>query len=76
MGCNVGLKVGKKIWTNILGFVELIAKNTMDQLTIDQIGIKSTKTLTPIEGLPQIKGNDLNMPFIHCFFLYFYFLFF
>ena len=36
LGCNVGLKVGEKRWTNILGFVELIAKKTMEQPTIDQ----------------------------------------
>jgi len=28
-GCNVGLKVGEKKWTNDLEFVELIAKKTM-----------------------------------------------
>jgi len=36
LGCNVGLKVGKKRWTNVLGFVELIAKKTIEQPTIDQ----------------------------------------
>jgi len=40
-----------------LGFVELIAKKTMEQATINQRNIKSTKTLIPIEVLPQIKEN-------------------
>ena len=35
-----------------LGFVELIAKKTMEQPTINQIDIKSTKTLTKIKVLP------------------------
>jgi len=37
LGCNVDLKVGEKRWINILGFVELIAKKTMEKPTIDQI---------------------------------------
>ena len=34
VGGNVGLKEGKKKWTNDLEFVELIAKKTMEQPTI------------------------------------------
>jgi len=32
-GCNVGLKVKGKKWTNVLGFVELKAKKTKKQST-------------------------------------------
>ena len=35
----------------------------MEQPTLDQRNIKSTKTLALIEALPQIKGNELNMSF-------------
>jgi len=52
----MGLKEGEKSWTNILGFVELIAKKTMEQPSINQGNIKSTKLLTLIEALPQIEG--------------------
>ena len=52
---------------------------TMEQPTLDQRNIKSTKTLTPIEIFPQIKGNELNKAFILSFFLFvvllFYFIF-
>jgi len=50
------------------GNVELKALKTMEQPTLDQRNIKSTKTLTPIEIFPQIKGNELNKPFILFFF--------
>jgi len=33
VGCNVGLKVRVKMWTNALGVVELIAKKTTEQAT-------------------------------------------
>ena len=56
----------------MFGNVELKAMKTMEQPTLDQRNIKSTKTLTPIEIFPQIKGNELNKPFI----LFFFFLFF
>jgi len=36
MGCNVGLKVREKRWTNVLVVEELIAKKTMEQPTINQ----------------------------------------
>jgi len=32
-----------------------------------------TKTLTPIKGLSQMKGNEVNMPFIHFFSSFFAF---
>jgi len=47
MACIVSLKVGAKRWTNVLGFVELIAKKTMEQPTTNQIIMKSINTLTP-----------------------------
>jgi len=31
MGCNIGLKVRRKRWTNVLRVEELIAKKTMEQ---------------------------------------------
>jgi len=52
--------------------VELKAMNTMEQPTLDQRIIKSTKTQTPIEILPQIKGNELKKPLILFFFLFFF----
>jgi len=36
MSCNVGFKVRGKKWTNVLGVVELIAKKTIEQPTINQ----------------------------------------
>jgi len=55
--------------------VELIAMKTMEQPTLDERNIKSTKTLTPLEVLPQTKGNELNRPFIHFFCCFVLFLF-
>jgi len=54
-----------KRWTNVLAMC-----NTMEQPTLDQRNIKSTKSLTLIEVFSQFKGNELNRPFIHCFFLF------
>jgi len=50
--------------------VELKAIQTMEQPTLNQRNIKSTKILTTIEKLPLIKGNELHKPFI--FFLSFF----
>jgi len=36
MGCNVGLKVREKRWTNEFGNVELKAMKTIEQPTINQ----------------------------------------
>jgi len=47
LGCNMGLQVGEKRWTNVLEFVELITKKTMEQPTINQIIMKNINTLTP-----------------------------
>jgi len=55
------------------GNVELKAMKIMEQRTLDQRNIKSTKTLTPIEVLPELKGNELNRPFIHCFLSFIHF---
>jgi len=78
MGCkNMGLKVGEKRWINILGFVELVAKKTTEQPTMNQIIMKNINTLTPYDKVfPTTKGNELNLPFIHCFFLSFFLFFF
>ena len=79
MPCKVGSKVGEKRWTNIWGFVELIAKKTMEQPTMSQIITKNINTLTTCNKvLATTKGNELNLPFICCFvffpiFIYFYF---
>jgi len=48
--------------------VELIAKKNVEQPTINQGNNERTTTPTPIEKLPQTKGNELNRPFIHTFF--------
>jgi len=57
--------------------MELIAKNTMEQPTLDQIIMKNINTLTPNNKiLPTTKGNELNLPFILFFslgFLKFFF---
>ena len=72
-GFNVGKQVGKKKWTNDLGFVELMAKKTMEQSTITKMKIKIINTLNPHNKvLPTTKGNELNQPFI-CFFRSFFF---
>jgi len=77
MGSNVGLKVGKKRWANILGFVERIAKKTTEQPTVNQIIMKNINTLTPCNKvLPPTKGNESNLPFYSLFFFFHYFLFF
>ena len=57
-----------------LGFVELEAMKMTERPTLDRRNIKSTKTLTPLEVSPQIEGNELNMPFIFFFSLFFSFL--
>jgi len=76
LSCNVGLKVGKKRWTNVLGFAELIAKKTMEQPTMNQIIMKNINTLNPYNKvLPITERNELNVPFICCFFLSFFSLF-
>jgi len=67
--------MGKR-WTNVLGFVQLIAKNTMEQPMINQIDMKNINTLTPYNKvLPTTKENELNFPFIRGFFpsLFFHF---
>jgi len=48
---------------------------TMEQPTINQRNTKSTKTLTLIEVLVQIKENELNRPFMHCFLFLTFFTF-
>jgi len=74
LGCNVGLRVKGEKWTNVLRFVQLIAKKTMEQPRIVQIIIININTLTPYNKvLPTIyKGNKLIMPFIY-FFIFFWF---
>jgi len=42
-----GLKGREKRWTNVLEFVELIAKKTMEQPTMKHIIMKNINTLTP-----------------------------
>ena len=54
MGCNVGLKEGQKDWTNDLEFVELIAKKTIEQPTINQNEMKIANTLIPNNIVPLI----------------------
>ena len=82
MGCNVGLNVGETRWTNVLEFVELIAKKTMEQPTMNQNENENENHQHSIPNnivLPTIViGNESTMPFIqiHSFFLFFYFLFF
>jgi len=76
MGCNVSLKVGKRRWTNVLGFVELIAKKTMDQPTIDQNENKDDQYSNPLQqsfSHNQRKWVEFASYFI--FFLYFFLLF-
>ena len=75
MDCKVGLRVGGKKWTNVLAMWSYKAMKTMKQPTLDQRNIKSTKSLTSIGILPQIRGNELSKPFIHCFSFSFFLLF-
>jgi len=69
-GLQCGLKGRRKEVDKYFGNVELKAKKTMEQPTLNQGNIKGTKALTLIEVLPQIKGNELNM----CFYPFFFFL--
>jgi len=66
----VGLKGKGKEVGKCFGYVELKAMKTMKQPTLDQRNTKSTKTLTPIEILLLIKGNELKRPFIFPFFCF------
>ena len=45
-----------------VGFVELEAIKMMEQPIKDLRNIKITKTLTPIEMHPQLKGNECIFP--------------
>ena len=71
-GLQCGLKGRGKEEDQCFGNVELKAMKSMEQPTLDQKSIKSTKTLTPIEIFPQIEANELE-PFIYLFILNFSF---
>jgi len=57
MGGNMGLKEGEKKWTNDLEFVELIAKKTMEQLTMNKNENENHEHSNPATKFsPQLKA--------------------